>query len=56
VAAAREATGGKGVDVTLDMVGGDYTERNIVRRGRGRAHRADRRARRRRRESQHRAG
>jgi NADPH2:quinone reductase len=30
VAAAREATGGKGVDVTLDMVGGDYTERNIV--------------------------
>ena len=30
VAAAREATGGKGVDVTLDMVGGDYTERNII--------------------------
>ena len=30
VAAVREATGGKGVDVTLDMVGGDYTERNIV--------------------------
>jgi NADPH2:quinone reductase len=30
VAAAREATGGKGVGVTLDMVGGDYTERNIV--------------------------
>ena len=30
VAAAREATGGKGVDVTLDMVGGDYTERNIA--------------------------
>jgi NADPH2:quinone reductase len=30
VAAAREATSGKGVDVTLDMVGGDYTERNIV--------------------------
>ena len=27
---AREATGGKGIDVTLDMVGGDYTERNIV--------------------------
>ena len=27
---ASEATGGKGVDVTLDMVGGDYTERNIV--------------------------
>ena len=30
VAAAKEATGGKGVDVILDMVGGDYTERNIV--------------------------
>jgi NADPH2:quinone reductase len=30
VAAAREATGGKGVDVTLDMVGGAYTERNIA--------------------------
>jgi NADPH2:quinone reductase len=30
VAAAREATGGKGVDVTLDMVAGDYTERNIA--------------------------
>jgi NADPH2:quinone reductase len=30
VAAVREATGGRGVDVTLDMVGGDYTERNIV--------------------------
>src|SRR5258708_4184915 len=30
VAAAREATGGKGVDVTLDMVSGDYTERNIA--------------------------
>jgi NADPH:quinone reductase len=30
VAAAREATGGKGIDVTLDMVGGDYTERNIA--------------------------
>ena len=30
VAAAREATSGKGVDVTLDMVGGDYTERNIA--------------------------
>ena len=30
VAAANEATGGKGVDVTLDMVGGDYTERNIA--------------------------
>jgi len=30
VAAAREASGGKGMDVILDMVGGDYTERNIV--------------------------
>ena len=30
VAAAKAATGGKGVDVTLDMVGGPYTEKNIV--------------------------
>ena len=30
VAVAREVTGGKGVDVTLDMIGGDYTDRNIV--------------------------
>jgi len=30
VAACKEATGGKGVNVTLDMVGGDYTDRNIV--------------------------
>lgn len=30
VAVAKEATGGHGVDVTLDMVGGDYTERNII--------------------------
>jgi NADPH2:quinone reductase len=30
VAAAKEATGGKGVDLTLDMVAGDYTERNII--------------------------
>jgi NADPH2:quinone reductase len=30
VAAVKTATGGKGVDVTLDMVGGDYTERNII--------------------------
>jgi NADPH:quinone reductase len=30
VAVAREVTGGKGIDVILDMVGGDYTERNIV--------------------------
>ena len=25
----REATGGKGVDVILDMVGGDYVDRNL---------------------------
>jgi NADPH2:quinone reductase len=25
----RDATGGHGIDVTLDMVGGDYTDRNI---------------------------
>jgi NADPH2:quinone reductase len=30
VAASKEATGGKGVDLTLDMVAGDYTERNII--------------------------
>jgi NADPH2:quinone reductase len=30
VAVAREATKGHGIDVTLDMVGGDYTERNIL--------------------------
>jgi NADPH2:quinone reductase len=30
VAAAKEVTGGKGVDLTLDMVGGDYTERNLI--------------------------
>jgi NADPH2:quinone reductase len=30
VAAAKEATGGKGVDVILDMVGGDYTDKNII--------------------------
>src|SRR5262249_4949149 len=30
VAVARQATAGRGVDVTLDMVGGDYTERNIA--------------------------
>ena len=29
VAAVRESTGGKGVDVILDMVGGDYFARNI---------------------------
>jgi NADPH2:quinone reductase len=30
VAAAREASGGRGVDVVLDMVAGDYTERNVI--------------------------
>lgn len=30
VKVAKEATGGEGIDVTLDMVGGAYTERNIV--------------------------
>jgi putative PIG3 family NAD(P)H quinone oxidoreductase len=29
VAAIREATGGAGVDVILDMVGGDYTAKNL---------------------------
>ena len=29
VAIAKEATGGKGVDVILDMVGGDYIPRNV---------------------------
>jgi NADPH:quinone reductase-like Zn-dependent oxidoreductase len=29
VTAVREATGGRGVDVVLDMVGGDYVQRNI---------------------------
>jgi NADPH2:quinone reductase len=29
VEAVKEATGGRGVDVILDMVGGDYVERNI---------------------------
>jgi NADPH2:quinone reductase len=29
VAAVREATGGRGVDVILDMVGGEYLQRNI---------------------------
>ena len=30
VAVAKEATGGKGVDVILDMVSGDYVEKNII--------------------------
>jgi NADPH2:quinone reductase len=30
VAAVKEATGGRGVDVVLDIVGGDYLQRNIA--------------------------
>jgi putative PIG3 family NAD(P)H quinone oxidoreductase len=30
VAVVKDATGGKGVDVILDMVGGDYVQRNIA--------------------------
>ena len=30
VAAIKEATGGEGIDVILDMVGGDYTARNLA--------------------------
>jgi putative PIG3 family NAD(P)H quinone oxidoreductase len=30
VAAVRETTGGRGVDVILDMAGGDYAERNLA--------------------------
>ena len=30
VRAAKEVTQGRGVDVILDMVGGDYTDRNII--------------------------
>lgn len=30
VTALRDATGGQGIDVILDMVGGDYTARNIA--------------------------
>lgn len=30
VAVAKEATGGKGVNLTLDMVGGPYAEKNVV--------------------------
>ena len=30
VAVAKEVTGGKGVNVILDMVGGDYIERDII--------------------------
>lgn len=29
VAALKEATGGKGIDLTLDMIGGDYAARNV---------------------------
>ena len=37
VEVVREATGGHGADVILDMVGGDYIERNLQRRGRSKA-------------------
>jgi NADPH:quinone reductase len=30
VAVVKDATGGKGVDLILDMIGGDYTERNVI--------------------------
>jgi NADPH2:quinone reductase len=30
VGVCKDATGGKGVNVTLDMVGGDYTDKNII--------------------------
>lgn len=30
VAVCKDATGGRGVNVTLDMVGGDYTDKNII--------------------------
>jgi NADPH:quinone reductase-like Zn-dependent oxidoreductase len=30
VAVAKEATSGRGINLTLDMVGGEYTERNII--------------------------
>jgi putative PIG3 family NAD(P)H quinone oxidoreductase len=30
VAVCREVTGGAGVNLTLDMVGGDYTDRNVI--------------------------
>ena len=36
------ATGGRGADVILDMVGGDYVGAQLCRRGAGRAHRSDR--------------
>ncbi len=42
VALTLRATGGRGADVILDMVGGDYVERNYRGGGAGRAHCADR--------------
>ena len=38
----KAATDGKGADVILDMIGGDYIERNYEAAARRRAHRADR--------------
>ena len=37
VKVVKDATGGRGVDVVLDMVGGDYIQRNLVRARAGRA-------------------
>ena len=42
VKAAKDATGGKGVELILDMVGGDYIERNYDAAADGRTDRADR--------------
>ena len=42
VAAVKEATDGKGADVILDMVGGDYVAPQLRSRGGRRPHRADR--------------
>ena len=42
VEAVKKATGGKGADVILDMVGGDYVARNYIAAARGGAHRPDR--------------
>ena len=42
VAVIKEKTGGRGVDLILDMVGGDYMQRNIAERRRGWPHSPDR--------------
>ena len=43
VEAAWEATGGRGVDVVLDVIGGDYLDRNVDGAAHRRHHRAGRR-------------